>query len=352
MTSPRQDVTGRAISRRRGRAAFSLIELIIVIGIITILMAFLLPALKVANEAARVTQCASQLRQIGQAIFNYAANHRGLTPPWGAGIANYGGTVFDPIDRGWCAMLRQYTGVRANTPLYHCPAFPVDDETNTYFISARWGRLQSPQRRSIALSRIRLSSQFVLAGEATGIGGYIPPFGTDADPRDNTDKDDSGKRRLVFFGESGGYNMHRAGNNALFADSHVQVFKNSIPSPSPTAPTAWKTGTKSPAGETPQHPQLGQCVRPAFRHRLASSHGKETCGVKAVAASNSARPSALLDTPFVYCSEKFNCATFGLRRTRDSSRQPFFDARQAIFIIDLRAVVAFAARDAVDVRDD
>jgi prepilin-type processing-associated H-X9-DG protein len=229
MTSPRQDVTARAIFRRRGRVAFSLIELIIVIGIITILMAFLLPALKVANEAARVTQCASQLRQIGQAIFNYAANHRGLTPPWGSGIANYGGTVFDPIDRGWCAILRQYTGVRANTSLYHCPAFPVDDETNTYFISARWGRLLSPQRRSIALSRIRLSSQFVLAGEATGIGGYIPPFGTDADPRDNTDKDDSGKRRLVFFGESGGYNMHRAGNNVLFADSHVQVFKKFDP---------------------------------------------------------------------------------------------------------------------------
>lgn len=79
---------------------------------------------------------------------------------------------------------------------------------------------------------------------------------------------------------------------------------------------------------------------------------KKHAGGKAVAASSSARPSALLDTPFVYCGEKFNCATFDLRRTRDSSRQPFFDARQAVFVIDLRAVVAFAARDAVGVRDD
>src|SRR3954454_18635198 len=120
------------------RAGFSLIELIIVIGIITILMAFLLPALKVANDAARTTRCASQLRQIGQAIFNYSANHRGLTPAWGSGIVNYG-NVPDPVDRGWCALLKPYTRTRADGPLYHCPAFPVDDRTNTYFISSRWG---------------------------------------------------------------------------------------------------------------------------------------------------------------------------------------------------------------------
>jgi prepilin-type N-terminal cleavage/methylation domain-containing protein/prepilin-type processing-associated H-X9-DG protein len=209
-------------------SAFSLVELIVVIGVIAILMAFLMPVLKVANDSARATQCASQLRQIGQAIFNYAGNNRGLTPAWGASILNYG-NVPDPVDRGWCALLRPYTGVRADTPLYHCPSFPEDDRTNTYFITARWGRLQSPEQRSIALGRIRLSSQFMLAAEATSAAGYIPPFGTSNDMRDNTDKDDSGKPRLVFFGESGGYNMHRTGNNILFADAHVQAFKKFDP---------------------------------------------------------------------------------------------------------------------------
>src|SRR4051794_3883550 len=103
---------GAAPSRRRSgrrahptRAAFSLIELLVVIGIIGVLVAFLLPALKIANDSARTTQCASQLRQIGQAIFNYSANHRGLTPAWGSGIVNYG-NVPDPVDRGWCALLK------------------------------------------------------------------------------------------------------------------------------------------------------------------------------------------------------------------------------------------------------
>src|SRR5688500_10482855 len=63
--------------------AFSLIELIVVIGIIAVLMSFLLPALRVANESARTVRCASQLRQMGQAIFAYAASNRGLTPPGG-----------------------------------------------------------------------------------------------------------------------------------------------------------------------------------------------------------------------------------------------------------------------------
>ena len=58
---------------------------------------------------------------------------------------------------------------------------------------------------------------------------YIPPFGTVDKPYDNTDKDDSGHRDLVFFGEAGGYNMHRHGNNVLFADGHVNIFKRHDP---------------------------------------------------------------------------------------------------------------------------
>jgi prepilin-type N-terminal cleavage/methylation domain-containing protein len=67
----------------RPARAFSLNELMIVIGIISVLIAFLMPVLKAANESARAVRCGSQLRQIGQAIFSYAANNRGHTPPWG-----------------------------------------------------------------------------------------------------------------------------------------------------------------------------------------------------------------------------------------------------------------------------
>ena len=63
------------------RSAFTLVELMVVVGLIGSLIALLMPALSRARESARAVRCASNLHQISVAMVAYAAQNHGRYPP-------------------------------------------------------------------------------------------------------------------------------------------------------------------------------------------------------------------------------------------------------------------------------
>ena len=96
MSEAPRHLSRRDPRRHRGRA-FTLVELLVVTGIIAVLIAMLLPAVRAAARRADSVACLSNLRQLGQAHAMYRAENRGAAPPWRG-------------DGYWVEALRHYYG--------------------------------------------------------------------------------------------------------------------------------------------------------------------------------------------------------------------------------------------------
>jgi len=137
------------------RTGFTLVELLVVVGIIALLVAILAPSLARARELARATVCATQQRNLARGWSLYAANHNGICLPGrfgsGHGDDRYwvgNGWKYRPR---WVAAMGMLVGtvpfaspspVKAGggdrqdytDPVYQCPAVPdwIDERNYAY----------------------------------------------------------------------------------------------------------------------------------------------------------------------------------------------------------------------------
>ena len=124
----------------RRKRAFTLIELLIVVGIAALLIALLVPAVAVARSGARQVQCAANLRQWGAAMQAYAASNDGYLPRRGNGVEAVTRT---DRDADWFNALPPLMGLQSykaalagggmpRTGVWVCPD-AVDPQSGNYF---------------------------------------------------------------------------------------------------------------------------------------------------------------------------------------------------------------------------
>jgi type II secretory pathway pseudopilin PulG len=182
------------IAKKRGRAAaFTLVELLVVIGVIALLIGMLLPALTRARQQSNSIVCQSNLRQIGLAMLMYADQYDGFLFPSDMGwdnqhvyltAPNDGSLTFvnsesifsgNPVDYTYKTWPLVMFGVW-DPPVFLCPTDQEPVGQHSYVVNshmAYWNVKYS----SVLPQQISPSNVVLMGEKATLVGDYYMEYG-------------------------------------------------------------------------------------------------------------------------------------------------------------------------------
>lgn len=212
------------------KAGFTLVELLVVIGIIALLISLLLPSLNRAREQAKVVQCMSNQRQIALAATQYVTENKGYFPVF---------VLPFNVNNWWPSMLKRYLG---NDAVFFCPVELGPGPMNVYNVNGAFWMFQyfnssgqplyGATQQKTRITNIRNSSSVVLLFEDTTdvipsryiadplLGGSVHPgFTYIVTPYDG--RYHAGRH---FFGQDAGNGNSYGLMNIAFVDGHVGTY--------------------------------------------------------------------------------------------------------------------------------
>jgi prepilin-type N-terminal cleavage/methylation domain-containing protein/prepilin-type processing-associated H-X9-DG protein len=249
-------VTKSGTTHRAARGGFTLVELLVVIGIIAVLVAMLLPSLSAARQSARNIQCQANLREIGMAIRGFADLNEGRMPgaayrtmPTGASISWVNILQWEWFEVRKLTVTLPRAGVTAKRSL-ECPE---------YFTAVDNGR-------SFAINAIAPGTDPQLpAGETLGVDDprYGGPYGKAIIPASSRE----------INAQNRGYTRYRLG-------ARMSDFRNAS-NKFLLVEHEWANDTVMGRNRTPAQMYLGDSGGPAWsmgRGDYAFRHAKRTRG--------------------------------------------------------------------------